>query len=77
MVINTENYMIIINDYDNIAILKFDGEHCENGISFTDNHENVYEHLQDMNEDEADAYINELYTSFCELANIIDINMFC
>ena len=75
MVMNTENYMVIINDYDNIAILKFDGEHCENGISFTD--ENVYEHLQDMNEDEADAYINGLYTSFYELANIIDINVFC
>ena len=75
MVMNTKNYMIIINDYDNIAILKFDGEHCDKGISFTD--ENVYEHLQDMDEDEADAYIDELYTSFYELANIIDINMFC
>ena len=77
MVVNTKNYMVIINDYDNIAILKFDGEHCEKGISFTDNQENVYEHLQDMNEDEADAYIDELYTSFYELAKIIDINIFC
>ena len=75
MVMNTKNYMVIINNYDNIAILKFDGEHCENGISFTD--ENVYEHLQDMDEDEADAYIDGLYTSFCELAKIIDINVFC
>lgn len=77
MVMNTKNYMIIINDYDNIAILKFDGEHCEKGISFTD--ENVYEHLQDMdmNEDEADVYINGLYTSFYELANLIDVNIFC
>ena len=77
MVMNTKNYMIIINDYDNIAILKFDGEHCENGISFTDIHEHVYKDLQGMDEDEADAYINELYTSFCELAKIIDINIFC
>ena len=77
MVVNTKNYMVIINDYDNIAILKFDGEHCGNGISFTDIHENVYEHLQDMDEDEADVYIDGLYTSFCDLANIIDINMFC
>ena len=75
MVVNTKNYMIIINDYDNIAILKFDGEHCENGISFTEN--NVYKHLQDMDENEADVYINELYMSFCELAKIIDINVFC
>ena len=75
MVMNTKNYMIIINDYDNIAILKFDGEHCEKGISFTD--ENVYEHLQDMDEDEADAYIDGLYTSFYELANLIDVNISC
>ena len=75
MVMNTKNYMVIINDYDNIAILKFDGEHCEKGISFTD--ENVYEHLQDMDEDEAEVYIDGLYTSFYELANLIDINIFC
>ena len=75
MVMNTKNYMIIINDYDNIAILKFDGEHCGNGISFTDEH--VYEHLQDMDEDDADAYIDEVYTSFYDLAKIIDINVFC
>ena len=77
MVMNTKNYMVIINDYNNIAILKFDNEHCEKGISFTDNHENVYEHLQDMDEDEADVYIDGLYTSFYELAKIIDINVFC
>lgn len=77
MVMNTKNYMVITNDYNNIAILKFDGEHCGNAISFKDNHENVYENLQDMNEDEADVYIDGLYTSFCELANIIDINIFC
>ena len=76
MVMNTKNYMVIINDYNNIAILKFTGEHCENGISFTDNHENVYEHLQDMNEDEADAYFNVLYMLFYELANLIDIYIF-
>lgn len=74
MVMNTKNYMVIINDYNNIAILKFDGEHCGNAISFKDNHENVYENLQDMNEDEADAYIDGLYTSFCELAKIINIS---
>lgn len=72
MVMNTKNYMVIINDCNNIAILKFDGEHCENAISFMDN--NVYEHLQDMNEDEADVYIDGLYTSFYELAKIIDIS---
>ena len=77
MVMNTKNYMVIINDYNNIAILKFDNVHCGNAISFTDNHENVYEHLRDMNEDEADAYIDGLYTSFYELAKIIDINIFC
>lgn len=77
MVMNTKNYMVIINDYNNIAILKFDGEHCGNAISFTDNHENVYEHLRDMNEDEADVYINELYTSFYELAELIDVNISC
>ncbi len=77
MVMNTKNYMVIINDYNNIAILKFDGEHCENGISFTDIHEHVYKDLRDMNEDEADAYIDGLYTSFYELAKIIDINIFC
>ena len=77
MVMNTKNYMVIINDYDNIAILKFDNEHCENGISFTDDHENVYEHLQAMDENEADVYIDGLYTSFYELANLIDINIFC
>lgn len=77
MVMNTKNYMVIINDYDNIAILKFDGEHCGNAISFKDNHENVYENLQDMNEDEADVYIDGLYTSFYELAKIIDVNISC
>ena len=77
MVMNTKNYMVIINDYNNIAILKFDGEHCGNAISFTDNPENVYEHLQAMDENEADPYIDGLYTSFYELAKIIDINMFC
>ena len=77
MVMNTKNYMVIINDYNNIAILKFTGEHCGNAISFTDNHENVYENLQDMDEDEADVYINGLYTSFYELSNLIDINIFC
>ena len=81
MVMNTKNYMVIINDYDKndndkIEILKFDGEHYTNSISFTDNHENVYENLQDMNEDEADVYINGLYTAFCELAKIIDVNIF-
>ena len=78
MVMNTKNYMVIINDYDKndydkIEILKFDGKHYENAISFTDNHENVYEHLQDMNENEADVYINGLYTAFCELAEIIGL----
>ena len=77
MVMNTKNYMVIINDYDNIAILKFDVEHCGNAISFKDNHENVYENLQDMNEDEADVYIDGLYTSFYELAKIIDVNISC
>ena len=77
MLMNIKNYMVIINDYNNIAILKFDNEQCGNAISFTDNHENVYEHLQDMNEDEADAYIDGLYTSFYELAKIIDVNIFC
>lgn len=79
MVVNTKNYMVIINDYDKndndkIEILKFDGEHYASAISFTDNHENVYENLQDMNEDEADVYINGLYTAFCELAKIINIS---
>ena len=78
MVVNTKNYMVIINDYnkndyDKIEILKFDGEYYANAISFTDNHENVYEHLQDMNEDEADVYINGLYTAFCELAKLIGL----
>ena len=76
MVVNTKNYMVIISDYDKndndkIGILKFDGEHYVNAISFTDNHENVYENLQDMNEDEADVYIDGLYTAFCELAKLI------
>lgn len=78
MVMNTKNYMVIISDYDKndndkIEILKFDGEHYANSISFTDNHENVYENLQDMNEDEADVYIDGLYTAFCELAKIIGL----
>ena len=78
MVMNTENYMVIINDYnkndyDKIEILKFDGKHYANAIKFTDNHENVYENLQDMNEDEADIYIDGLYTAFCELAKIIGL----
>ena len=78
MVVNTKNYMVIINDYnkndyDKIEILKFDGEHYANAIKFTDNHENVYENLQDMNEDEAEVYIDGLYTSFCDLAKIIGL----
>lgn len=80
MVVNTKNYMVTIlsytNDYDKIKISKFDGEHYVNTVAFRDDVENVYENLQNMNEDEADAYINELYTSMCELAKIIDVNIF-
>lgn len=64
MIINTENYMVMIFSYSNaddkIKISKFrDGKHYMNSIEIQDN--NVSETLQNMNEDEAEKYIDELF----------------
>lgn len=64
MIINTENYMVIILSYSNaddkIKISKFrDGKYYMNSIEIQDN--NVSETLQNMNEDEAEKYIDELF----------------
>ena len=64
MIINTENYMVMIFSYSNaddkVKISKFrDGTHYMNSIEIQDN--NVSEKLQNMNEAEAEKYIDELF----------------
>ena len=64
MIINTENYMVMIFSYSNaddkVKISKFrDGKHYMNSIEIQDN--NVSETLQNMNEIEAEKYIDELF----------------
>ena len=64
MIINTENYMIMIFSYSNaddkIKISKFrDGKHYMNSITIVSNH--VSERLQNMNETEVEKYIDELF----------------
>ena len=64
MIINTENYMVMIFSYSNaddkVKISKFrDGTHYMNSIVIQDN--NVSETLQNMNETEAEKYIDELF----------------
>lgn len=64
MIINTENYMVMIFSYSNaddkVKISKFrDGKHYMNSVEIQDN--NVSETLQSMNEDEAEKYIDEIF----------------
>lgn len=64
MIINTENYMVMIFSYSNaddkVKISKFrDGKYYMNSIEIRDN--NVSETLQNMNETEAEKYIDELF----------------
>lgn len=64
MIINTENYMVMIFSYSNaddkVKISKFrDGKYYMNSIEIQDN--DVSETLQNMNEDEAEKYIDEIF----------------
>ena len=64
MIINTKNYMVMIFSYSNaddkVKISKFrDGKYYMNSIEIQDN--NVSETLQNMNEDEAEKYIDEIF----------------
>ena len=64
MIINTENYMVLIFSYNNaddkVKISKFrDGKYYMNSIEIQDN--NVSKALQNMNEDEAEKYIDEIF----------------
>lgn len=64
MIINTENYMVMIFSYSNaddkVKISKFrDGKYYMNSIEIKDN--NVSEALQNMDEIEAEKYIDELF----------------
>lgn len=64
MIINTENYMVMIFSYSNaddkVKISKFrDGKYYMNTIEIRDN--NASETLQSMNETEAEKYIDELF----------------
>ena len=64
MIINTKNYMVLIFSYsdadDKVKISKFrDGKYYMNSIEIQDN--NVSETLQNMNEDEAEKYIDEIF----------------
>ena len=64
MIINTENYMVMIFSYSNaddkVKISKFrDGKYYMDSIEIRDN--NVSETLQNMNETEAEKYIDELF----------------
>ena len=64
MIINTKNYMVLIFSYNNaddkVKISKFkDGKYYMNSIEIQDN--NVSKTLQNMNEDEAEKYIDEIF----------------
>lgn len=64
MIINTENYMVMIFSYSNaddkVKISKFrDGKYYMNSIEIQDN--NISETLQNMNEIEAEKYIDEIF----------------
>lgn len=64
MIINTENYMVMIFSYSNaddkVKISKFrDGKHYMNSIEIQDN--NVSKTLQNMNEDEVEKYLDEIF----------------
>ena len=64
MIINTENYMVMILSYSNaddkVTISKFrDGKYYMHSIEIRDN--NVSETLQSMNEIEMEKYIDELF----------------
>ena len=64
MIINTKNYMVMIFSYSNaddkVKISKFrDGKYYMNTIEIKDN--NVSETLQNMDETEAEKYIDELF----------------
>ena len=64
MIINTESYMVMIFSYSNaddkVKFSKFrDGKYYMNSIEIRDN--NVSETLQNMNETEAEKYIDELF----------------
>lgn len=64
MIINTENYMIMIFSYSNaddkVKISKFrDGKYYMNSIEIQNN--NVSKILQNINETEMEKYIDELF----------------
>lgn len=64
MIINTENYMVMIFSYSNaddkVKISKFrDGKYYMNSVEIQDN--NISETLQNMSESEAEKYIDELF----------------
>ena len=64
MVINTENYMVMIFSYSNaddkVKISKFrDGKYYMNSIEIQDN--NISKALQNMNEIEAEKYIDKIF----------------
>lgn len=64
MIMNTENYMVMIFSYNNaddkVKISKFrDGKYYMNSIEIQDN--NISETLQNMNEIEAEKYIDEIF----------------
>ena len=64
MIINTENYMVMIFSYSNaddkVIISKFrDGKYYMNSIEIQDN--NISETLQNGNETEAEKYIDEIF----------------
>lgn len=64
MIINTENYMVMIFSYSNaddkVKISKFrDGKYYMNSIEIQDN--NVSKTLQNMNEDEVEKYLDEIF----------------
>ena len=64
MIINTENYMVMIFSYSNaddkVKISKFrDGKYYMNSIEIQDS--DVSKALQNMDETEAEKYIDEIF----------------
>lgn len=65
MIMNIKDYMVMVWSYvdknDKVRIAKFrDGKYYMSHIEFVDN-DNVVEKLQNMNEDEAKKYIDEIF----------------
>lgn len=73
MIINTENYMVMIFSYNNaddkMKISKFrDGKYYMNSVEIQDN--DISKKLQNMDETEAEKYIDKIFGYIDEISEI-------